>query len=567
MTIKIAFFSNQLCERGTTVNLYNYAYFSEKLINATSYIFYYQENINNVDQTIDQFNKSFPNRVFAIDNFYNIDPILLENQIPIIFLVKSGENDGLLSKVAKNIVSCVFNASQPHGDLYTTVSSWVRNYKNQTILPNLIWLPTLAKTKDETEDDLRKELDIPQMATVFGRHGGRDRFNHSWVHQIVYQVAKSHPNIYFLFVNTDTFCPVIKNIIHMDKITDTYQKTRFIKTCDAMLWSRIDGETFGMAIAEFSICNKPVIASKSGKYQAHVHLLGDRAIWYNRQTLENILTSFDRVAVQTDYPPNHWDVFQEYGPEPVIDRLKEAIKKTFDIGIAMITWRKPKTLLNTLESYRKNGLLNWIQQKVIVLQDSHPEEHEIATQFGFETIESTNLGIGCGIIRATEGLKTKYVLILENDWFLNSTDFNNQLFHPSNLIAQGKIDCYRLRHRKKPGHPLWSMIAFKGKELSAPQMLLDCVHWIENPEKEFPEQITKITKIVRHPIYNTTAEFANYTNNPCLYDRNWFLEKMSPHFEHSKGRDNEVEISEWWRHQHFIIGQGDGLFTHTDLKR
>ena len=111
--------------------------------------------------------------------------------MPIIFLVKSGENDGILSRVAKNIVSCVFNASQPHGSLYTTVSPWIRGYRDQIVLPNLIWLPT------EIEGCLREELHIPKEVTVFGRHGGRDRFNGKWVHQTVYRVAQNHPDISF----------------------------------------------------------------------------------------------------------------------------------------------------------------------------------------------------------------------------------------------------------------------------------------------------------------------------------------------------------------------------------
>lgn len=41
-----------------------------------------------------------------------------------------------------------------------------------------------------------------------------------------------------------------------------YEKTTFINTCDAMLWARHDGETFGLAIGEFSSKNKPVIYAK-----------------------------------------------------------------------------------------------------------------------------------------------------------------------------------------------------------------------------------------------------------------------------------------------------------------
>ena len=92
---------------------------------------------------------------------------------------------------------------------------------------------------------------------------------------LVYDIAKHNNNIYFLFVNTQKFCPDLPNIIHLNVIVDLNDKRRFINTCDAMLWARSDGETFGLSIAEFSICNKPVIACKTGDL-AHVELLKDK---------------------------------------------------------------------------------------------------------------------------------------------------------------------------------------------------------------------------------------------------------------------------------------------------
>ena len=57
---------------------------------------------------------------------------------------------------------------------------------------------------------------------------------------------------------------------------------RFFATCDAMLHAREEGETFGMAVAEFSLRNKPVITyNGSGQYDnAHVRMLGSKALLY-----------------------------------------------------------------------------------------------------------------------------------------------------------------------------------------------------------------------------------------------------------------------------------------------
>lgn len=42
--MNIAFLDNQLCERGITTGLYNYAHYNEKILENKSYIFYEKNN-------------------------------------------------------------------------------------------------------------------------------------------------------------------------------------------------------------------------------------------------------------------------------------------------------------------------------------------------------------------------------------------------------------------------------------------------------------------------------------------------------------------------------------------
>lgn len=57
----------------------------------------------------------------------------------------------------------------------------------------------------------------------------------------------------------------------------------FIRTCDAMLHARMSGETFGLAIAEFSAHNRPVLTSSvhHDHHMARSHLDTMRltAVW------------------------------------------------------------------------------------------------------------------------------------------------------------------------------------------------------------------------------------------------------------------------------------------------
>ena len=100
---------------------------------------------------------------------------------------------------------------------------------------------------------------------------------------------------------------------------DLDEKTEFINSCDAMIWGRSDGETFGLAIAEFSIRNKPVISCTSGCYNSHVHLLKDKAIWYDESNLKDILLCFNREEMSKF----DWNAYRDYSPENVMKIFKQ----------------------------------------------------------------------------------------------------------------------------------------------------------------------------------------------------------------------------------------------------
>jgi len=164
---------------------------------------------------------------------------------------------------------------------------------------------------------MRKELNIPDNACVFGQYGGYDSFDIEYAQISVYEVARQHPNIYFIFVNARPFCEPLPNLIHYEIIIDLDKKVEFINTCDAMIWGRLGGESFGLCIAEFSTKNKPVICTNSG-YDAHIHLLGDKAILYDETNLYEILVTFDKEEMET----RDWNAYQEYTPEKVIEIFK-----------------------------------------------------------------------------------------------------------------------------------------------------------------------------------------------------------------------------------------------------
>ena len=174
--------------------------------------------------------------------------------------------------------------------------------------------------------------------------GGGQSFSIKFVQETVIKVAQEHKNIFFIFVNINRFisnteCP--DNIIFLPGSTDDNFKEKFMNTCDAMLHARYEGETFGLAVAEFSMKNKPVITFRAkrsfktilkdflvGKTysdydEAHIMNLGRKGIYYHdANSLRNILTNFK------DYynPHKKYDVFSKrFSEERVMRQFSRII--------------------------------------------------------------------------------------------------------------------------------------------------------------------------------------------------------------------------------------------------
>jgi hypothetical protein len=316
--VKIAFHDNQLCERGTTVSLYDYAYYNKYYLGNESIIMYYGNDHRNVEEVIEKFKKEFILRPY--NNWgQEADKILKEEKCDILYMIKAGEWDGKIASnsVCKSVIHCVFNTLCKHGDVYATIAPWVNGNNNKyPFVPHMINLPNSDK-------NMRKILNIPDNAVVYGRHGGYEQFNIPYVSKLVYEIAKDNPNIYFLFCNTKKFCNSLPNIIHLQKIIDIEKKVEFINTCDAMLWARPDGEVYSLSMGEFSVKNKPIICTNIG-YPGHVHKLGKQAIWYNNENeLRYILLNLDKSNIKNF----DWNAYKDDTMEKVMDKFNEVFIK------------------------------------------------------------------------------------------------------------------------------------------------------------------------------------------------------------------------------------------------
>lgn len=238
------------------------------------------------------------------------------------------------------------------------------------------------------------------------------------------------------------------------------------------------------------------------------------------------------------------------------------------ISIGILAWKSGQTLVDTLTTYYNNGLFDIVNDVTILFQEVSEQDIHIANHFNLRYIGlSENIGIGAGFIRLTEAAQTDNVLILEHDWqLIESVDVACDRLQSGIELLDNNIHCVRYRHREQPGIPHFSF-RHRGNELTyydaeiecTSPHLLDSLHWLD-PAKEFPDKITFDGKY-----FITTSRWGNWTNNPCLYKKQFYLDTVKPFA--GTGIALEGNISRWWAKQTFGVAHGAGLFKHVDKRK
>jgi hypothetical protein len=240
------------------------------------------------------------------------------------------------------------------------------------------------------------------------------------------------------------------------------------------------------------------------------------------------------------------------------------------ISIGILSWHSGQTLINTLESYYNNNLLNIVNDVTILFQEVTDEDKQIANHFEINYIGlNENIGIGKAFIKLTENSNTENILLLEHDWRLieNQEITYNRLESGLKMLNQG-YNVIRYRHRRYPGYPLFTQPVYQGNELNyhdneinlVSPHLLDSIHWLENPHINFPDKIQKT-----NDYFITTSRWGNWTNNPGMFKKQFYLDVVSQFA--GNGIELEGKISTWWARQNFKVAHGEGLFKHEDLKK
>ena len=183
-----------------------------------------------------------------------------------IYTQKSGNKDEWISTNIKTLIHAVYpqKLSEQHGYKYAYISEWLSNKFSNKKIP---FVPYMTESSKISEN-LKKKLKINNRNLVFGCHGGDSSFDMKFVQYAVLSIAKKRDDIFFIFLNINKFCNHPR-VIFLKGTSDENFKKKFINTCDAMLYGRSLGESFGLACAEFAVQKKDIISYKFNRHRSH----------------------------------------------------------------------------------------------------------------------------------------------------------------------------------------------------------------------------------------------------------------------------------------------------------
>lgn len=316
--MKVAFHSGYLGFRGTEVALIDYAWGNKEILGNESFFLLPWRDGGGTHPVVATMRNTAPVRFYRSKD--EMDGILREEATDFFYCVKNGFNDGVFSSKVLTGVHAIFRESEFHGDVFAYVSPWLSQVMSRGKTP---WVPHMISLSTAGAD-LRKQLNIPAEAKVFGRHGGEDSFDIPWVQKLIVETAQKNPSTHFIFLNTRIFSGSLEkgNIHFLPATSDPATKRSFLDSCDAMIHARKRGETFGLSCMEFAVLGKKVLTYSESPEKAHLELLGEAALGYHNATTLTAGLSCNRSDYRLPAKISQ-ELAERFGPEKVMEKFKE----------------------------------------------------------------------------------------------------------------------------------------------------------------------------------------------------------------------------------------------------
>ena len=429
--LRIGFHNMQLCDRGSTVAMYDYAHYNETLLGNTSYVIYDTTSPSNQAAVLEKCEQRFgADRVFGYSDLLDVEQFIQDAELDAIYIIKFGTADRYVFKGCPTLVHCVFKVD-PHGYRYATVSNYLKAVHSPAtltdeqrdkvkVVPHMIDMPSMEelRAREGGIPDYRQKHGIPdaEHAFVIGRYGGFKQFNLPQVHEGIIrflnepQLPGTKP-VYFLFANTRPFYSHDR-IKHVDIIYDKHDKAAFILSCDAMIHGRSDGETFGLSLGEFAFYNKPIITTRTDEFNAHLDIMQNRAIHYKTDPVcvFNLLRNVEG-AVQSFVKLHNGTIngYEEFTPANVMQQFKAVFLDAAEPPVEIVEFVPTSSPTTPKKQFKIKMMCNWCGGEQLCKDWSNMCERECV----WKNIEITWL----------DGDDIDYYVIINHPLNKNTTDY------------------------------------------------------------------------------------------------------------------------------------------------
>jgi hypothetical protein len=225
------------------------------------------------------------------------------------------------------------------------------------------------------------------------------------------------------------------------------------------------------------------------------------------------------------------------------------------LALAVVTYRAPKSLRNSLESWRAGGLLELVDERMMFIngRDDGGEQAALAAEYGFDVYTTDERGgnvmAAGGIAYLAGNASADSILFKEKDFILTAPDRPTVLreLHAAVHARARGVDAYRLRGRTDfpaegmpdccaptpegakancPYHDSWSGAGY----FSSHQNWLR-IFCAPDPVADGRGQVVQCTSAAA-PGGTGVDSFAfsggnsNWSNNPVIFGAGWFTERL-----------------------------------------
>eukprot|EP00667_Euglena_gracilis_P010638 EG_transcript_10837 len=347
--LTLCFHINALTERGTERATFDYAYFAKHMLGHTVKLLIPKNSLKKpVSKGVKQrFLAEFGKFTsYAVDNVWPLkpDPVgALVNAIHTlrchnVHALKAGEPNSWPA-IPESLIRvpfsphAVFVRPGIHGTSYAAVGRNVAeaNCPQGPTVHHMVY-PLERPNSSEPLEDLRRRFGVTETDHLLCRHGAKDTFNIGFVRDSIPSILDEFSSLHILLMNTNRLSRDHPRLHYLPARVDDKGRFEYFEACDGMLHARADGETFGLAVAEMSVHNRPVITASMGA-QEHIHILGRKGFVYSdssslRDRIRQVISIPRRELLAKD-----WNAYRMYMPGPIMAAFNDVF-----IQPALVYW-------------------------------------------------------------------------------------------------------------------------------------------------------------------------------------------------------------------------------------